>query len=189
MKFLYKFPNEVTNCKRTEVNCRSWLIQWTNVEHDWYRAIAITVEICLMISYSNEWVFLFNINLFDIDMFNLWLLTDWLRGHSVSFIIISLKTFMKISISKIFNRNLFNISYIYIKKKKKKKERNSEFFSFYILSPWIIIINSVCVLRRRYSDSTTLQFHTLTRLYVSLPQFPPIRESYILHYYVSSWIF
>lgn len=134
LKFLYKFPNEVTNCKRTEVNCRSWLIQWTNVEHDWYRAIAITVEICLMISYSNEWVFLFNINLFDIDMFNLWLLTDWLRGHSVSFIIISLKTFMKISISKIFNRNLFNISYIYIKKKKKKKECKILNFSLFTSS-------------------------------------------------------
>lgn len=167
------------------------MIQWANVGHDWYRAIAITVEICLMISYSNEWVFLFNINLFNIGMFNLWLLTDWLHGYSVSFIITSLKTFIEISIGEIFNRNLFNISYIYKrKKKKKKKERKySEFFPFYILSPWIIIINSVCVLRRRYSDSTTLQFHTLTRLYVSLPQFPPIRESYILHYYVSSWIF
>lgn len=50
------------------------------MEHDWYRAIAITIEICLMISYSNERIFLFNINLFDIGMFNLWLLTDWLHG-------------------------------------------------------------------------------------------------------------
>lgn len=80
------------------------------MEHDWYRATAITIEICLMISYSNERIFLFNINLFDIGMFNLCLLTDWLHGYSVSFIITSLKTFIELSISKIFNRNLFDIS-------------------------------------------------------------------------------
>lgn len=100
---------------------------------DWYGAIAITVEICLMISYSNEWVFLFNINLFDIGMFNLWLLTDWLHGYSISFIITSLKTFIEISINKIFSRNLFNILYIYIKEEEERK-RNILNFSLFTSS-------------------------------------------------------
>lgn len=105
--------------------------------HDWYRAIAITVEICLMISYSNEWVFLFNINLFDIGMFNLWLLTVWLHGYSVSFIITSLKMFIEISIGEIFNRNLFNISYIYIKGRRRRRKKNVNILNFSLFTSFL----------------------------------------------------